>query len=108
METLRSAAPGQETDITLGLALSSQAVFYTFLGLLERGKALAEEGIALLRCQDCPEEMIAALMSLGFTCMLLNEWTQMERVCQEGLQIARAYANLPGVAFTCSSWGRLR
>jgi hypothetical protein len=67
--------------------------------LLERGKALAEEGVALLRRQDCPEEMILALMSLGFTCFLLNEWTQMERASQEGLQIARVYANLPGIAF---------
>jgi predicted ATPase/DNA-binding CsgD family transcriptional regulator len=99
VETLRCAAPGQETNITLGLALSNQSVFYTFLGLLERGKALAEEAVALLRRQDCPEEMIVALMLLGFTYFLRNEWTQMERTCQEGLQIARVYANLPGIAF---------
>jgi predicted ATPase/class 3 adenylate cyclase len=99
VEALRaSSGKDRERDIALGFALQAQGRFYTRLGLLDKGKARAEEGVDLLRGQDCPEEMMMALASLSFACFFPNEWIQVERSSQEGLQIAQAHANPPGIA----------
>ena len=68
------------------------------MGVLEKGKAMAEEGLALVRRYECPAEMILALGGLIIACYFLNEWTIVEQACQKGLHLARAQDDQPSVA----------
>jgi len=88
-EALRSAVPGEESAIALGGMLQRQGWFYSGLGFPEKGQTFVDEGLAILRHYDCPEDTIEALRSLALACGDGGDVVGAKQASQEALQIAR-------------------
>lgn len=87
---LRAAPPRADTLVVLGHVLARLAWFNVAVGLPERAKALADEGLALLRTRDCPEETIEALKTMARIGTYLNAPELSSSAAHEALAIARA------------------
>ncbi len=97
-DALRSASLTKENRTVYALMLALQGLFYLDFSSADKGKALAEESLAILRPLNDPEVMITALDTLRQAVFFLNHMTEAEQATQEGLQIAREHGDLLRVA----------
>jgi predicted ATPase/DNA-binding CsgD family transcriptional regulator len=100
VDMLRSSGARKATEVVLGQALAHQGWFYTSLGFPEKGKAVIEEGLAILRRFDSPEEMLTGLICLCHPLAFLGEWADLRQAAQESLQITSDNGSRWGEAFS--------
>ena len=66
---------------------------------LEKGQALAEEGLALLRTYGEPDDLVAGLLGLSIVSFFAGDQKVARKAAEEGLQIAKGLGDRWGMAY---------
>jgi predicted ATPase/DNA-binding CsgD family transcriptional regulator len=90
VKVLQAAPASDVTELALGRVLARLGYFYGDVGLLERAVAMSEEAIRILRQQNSPEDLIAALYERQNAAHNLLQLDLAASLAQEGLGMARS------------------
>src|SRR5258708_6879119 len=88
VEALKSNSDGEATQVALGHLLALLGRFYTAVGSPDKGKAVIDESLAILRRSPNREDMLVALESQAQVGLYLGTLDQAQQAAQEGLQVA--------------------
>jgi predicted ATPase/DNA-binding NarL/FixJ family response regulator len=105
-EALRMAEPSDEQGIVFGQVLAYQGVHAFGVGQLERGHALLQEGLAILRKLDAWQER-ALVQVLAADCGDTQDVEKAKQALQESITIFRESEEQWGTAFALTVLGTI-
>jgi hypothetical protein len=89
VKILQSIPFSDVTQLALGRVLARLGWFNNDIGLSEKGAALSDEAIRLLRQYGNADDLMVALFNRSLIGIFLNQFTVVTEVSQEGLAIAQ-------------------